>query len=202
MLFSQAFFLVLFIGSPATAAVAGQSHYWSFPVKRSQGIVAGAENGTYYHYNSTGTSAQCAELSVADLQASLAQFDSLFPPEYSAGPFYTGQTVFNIGALYLDTASGTKAFDLTYTTVTPNSTVTWVDAGADILNVWIAVREDIVDLWSEGTTFQWIWYSIDKTAHGVSNYAGQFQIQIQTPTFVKGCDTSCGGDCDPNICTC
>jgi hypothetical protein len=28
------------------------------------------------------------------------------------------------------------------------------------------------------------------------------QLQIETPSFVKGCDTSCGGDCDPNICTC
>lgn len=121
---------------------------------------------------------------------------------YDAGPSYAGQTVFNIGALYLGYPEGTYAFDLEYTSVTPNTTATWVDSGADIANVWYAVREDIVNLWSQDTTFQWIWYDVTKTVDGVSNYAGQFRVQIQTPSFVKGCDTSCGGDCDPNICTC
>ena len=121
---------------------------------------------------------------------------------YNVGPSYPGQTIWNIGALYLSYPEGTYAFDLQYTSVTPNTTATWVDTGADIANVWSAVREDIVNLWSQNTTFQWIWYDVNKVVDGVSNYAGQFQIQIQTPSFVKGCDTSCGGDCDPNICTC
>lgn len=117
---------------------------------------------------------------------------------YDAG----GSTSFGIGALYLSYPEGTYAFDLLYTSVTPNSTATWINTGADIENVWAAVREDIVNVWSKGVNFQWVWYNINKTVDGVSNYAGQFQVQIQTPTFVKGCDTSCGGDCDPNICTC
>lgn len=86
--------------------------------------------------------------------------------------------------------------------MTPNTTATWVDAGADISNVWLAVREDIAEQWSQGLTFQWGWYDIDKIVDGVSNHAGQFTIQIQTPTFVKLCDTTCGGHCNPNICTC
>lgn len=110
---------------------------------------------------------------------------------YNAGPYYDGQTTWGVGALYLSTASGTKAFYISYATVTPNTTATWVDAGADISNVWLAVRKDIAEEWSQGSTFQWGWYSVNKTVDGVSNYAGQFTIQIQTPTFVKGCDTSC-----------
>ena len=121
---------------------------------------------------------------------------------YDAGPSYAGQTVWAIGSLYLSYPEGTYAFDLLYTTVTPNSTATWVDSGADIANVWQAVREDIVDQWSQNITFQFIWYDVNKTVDGVSNHAGQLRVQIQTPTFVKGCDTSCGGDCDPNICAC
>lgn len=121
---------------------------------------------------------------------------------YDAGPFYAGQTLWSIGALYLSYPEGTFAFGLEYTAVTPNSTATWIDTGADVENVWTAIREDVVALWSQNTTFQWIWYDVNKTIDGASNYAGQFRLQIQTPTFVKGCDTSCGGDCDPNICTC
>lgn len=68
----------------------------------------------------------------------------------------------------------------------PNSTATWVDAGADISNLWIAVRDHVVALWSQDNTFQWIWYSINKTADGVRSYTGEFQVQIQTPTFVNG----------------
>lgn len=68
-------------GTLASAASVGQSHSWSSPAKRSEGTVLGAENGTSYYFNSTGTSATCTELSVADLQASLVQFDPLFPPE-------------------------------------------------------------------------------------------------------------------------
>ena len=120
---------------------------------------------------------------------------------YNFGPF-PGQTIWNVGALYLSYPEGTYAFDLQYTSVTPNTTATWVDTGADIANVWSAVREDIVNLWSQNITFQWIWYDVNKIVDRVSNYAGQFQIQIQTPSFVKGCDTSCGGHCNPNICTC
>lgn len=117
---------------------------------------------------------------------------------YDAG----GQSSWDIGALYLSYAEGTYAFVLEYTSVAPNSTASWIDSGADIENVWAAVREDIVDVWAGGTNFQFVWYDINKTVNGVSNYAGEFRIQIQTPSFVKGCDTSCGGDCDPNICTC
>lgn len=51
---------------------------------------------------------------------------------------------------------GTYAVGLQYTSVTPNTTATWMDSGADIANVWYAVREDIVNLWSQNTTFQWI----------------------------------------------
>jgi hypothetical protein len=91
---------------------------------------------------------------------------------------------------------------LTYATVAPNTTATWVEAGADISNVWVAVREDIVEQWAQGSSFQFGYYSINKTVDGVSSYAGEFTIQIQTPTFVKLCDTSCGGHCNPNICTC
>lgn len=104
--------------------------------------------------------------------------------------------------MYLDTASGVKGFYISYASVTPNTTATWVNAGADISNVWLAVREDIAEQWSQGLTFQWGWYDIDKTVDGVSNHAGQLTIQIQTPTFVKLCDTTCGGHCNPNICTC
>lgn len=84
----------------------------------------------------------------------------------------------------------------------PNTTATWVDAGADMANVWTAIRTDMAELWTQGTTFQWIWYSVYKIVDGTSNYAGQLRMQIETPSFVKGCDTTCGGDCDPNICTC
>ncbi|KAJ0107463.1 hypothetical protein J7T55_007652 [Diaporthe amygdali] len=199
MFFWKALVPTISTTSLVAAAILGSSH---IGIKRSEGTVTGAEDGTSYHFNSTGTSAQCAGLSVADLESSLARFDSLFPPQYSAGPFYEGQTVWSSGALYLDTASGVKGFYISYSTVTPNTTATWVDAGADILNVWLAVREDIVEEWSQGSTFQWAWYSIDKTIDGVSNHAGEFTIQIQTPTFVKLCDTSCGGTCNPNICTC
>jgi hypothetical protein len=121
---------------------------------------------------------------------------------YDAGPFYVGETIFDVGALYLSYGEGTYAFDLVYFSVTPNTTATWVDAGPDIENVWSAVREDIVDLWSQNITFQFIWYDVNKIIDGASNYAGQFQIQIETPSFVQGCDTSCGGICDPNICSC
>ncbi|KAJ4386703.1 hypothetical protein N0V93_009601 [Gnomoniopsis smithogilvyi] len=182
-----------------TASILGHSH--SLPVKRSNGIVAGEKNGTSYSYNLTTTSAQCPTLLAADLQTSLEEFDGLFPPEYDAGSSGS-QDSWDIGALYLTYSEGTFAFDLEYTSVTPNSTATWIDTGVDIENVWTAVREDIVQVWSEGTNFQWVWYDINKTVDGVSNYAGEFRIQIQTPSFVKGCDTSCGGDCDPNICTC
>lgn len=62
-----------------TASFLGQSP--SFPVKRSDGIVAGAENGTSYSYSLTKTSEQCPTLLTADLQTSLQEFDGLFPPE-------------------------------------------------------------------------------------------------------------------------
>lgn len=113
-----------------------------------------------------------------------------------------GKTSWSIGALYLSYAEGTFAFTMEYTSVTPNSTATWIDKGADIANVWDAIREDIVNVWSQNTTFQLIWYDVNKTVHGISNYAGQFEIHVSTPSFVKGCDTSCGGDCQPTCTTC
>lgn len=61
------------------ASILGRSP--SSPVKRSDGIVAGAENGTTYYYNLTATSAQCPTLLTDDLQTSLEEFDGLFPPE-------------------------------------------------------------------------------------------------------------------------
>ncbi|KAL1880068.1 hypothetical protein Daus18300_001431 [Diaporthe australafricana] len=199
MFIFKALVLAVSTTSLVTASVLGSSHTWS---RRSEGTVAGAEDGVSYHFNSTGTSDTCVGLSVADLESSLVQFDTLFPPQYNAGPYYEGQTTWGVGALYLDTASGVKAFYISYSSVTPNTTATWVDAGADIFNVWVAVREDIAEQWAEGLTFQWAWYSIDKTVDGVDNHAGEFAIQVQTPTFVKGCDTSCGGHCNPNICAC
>ncbi|KAI3400775.1 hypothetical protein diail_1984 [Diaporthe ilicicola] len=180
MFFWKALALTVSTTSLVTAAALGSSHTVT---QRSEGIVPGAEDGTSYYFNSTGTSETCAGLSVADLESSLEKFDTLFPPEYDAGPYYENQTVWGIGALYLDTASGVKGFYISYETVTPNTTATWVDAGADISNVWVAVREDIAEQWAQGSTFQWGWYSINKTVDGVSNYAGQFTIQIQTPTF-------------------
>lgn len=62
-----------------TASILGQSH--PFPVKRSDGIVTGATNGTFYPYKLTATSAQCPSLLTADLQTSLKRFDAMFPPE-------------------------------------------------------------------------------------------------------------------------
>src|SRR5215469_13855717 len=96
---------------------------------------------------------------------------------YDAGPGYAGETVFTSGALYLSYPEGTFSFYLVYTSVTPNTTATWINSGADIANVWDAVREDIVNLWSQNITFQYIWYNVDKIVNGVSNYAGQFEIQ-------------------------
>lgn len=78
MFFRKALALTVSATSLVTAAVLGSSHTLT---KRSDGTVAGAEDGTSYHFNSTGTSAQCTQLSVADLESSLAQFDSLFPPQ-------------------------------------------------------------------------------------------------------------------------
>ena len=77
MTFSKLFTLAVSASTLATASVLGQN----FPVKRSEGTVAGAEDGTCYHWNSTGTSAQCPTLLLTDLQTSLVQFDPLFPPE-------------------------------------------------------------------------------------------------------------------------
>ena len=107
-----------------------------------------------------------------------------------------------VGAFYDSYAEGVFAFALVYNSVTPNTTATWIDTGADIANVWSAVKGDIVNVWASTTTFQFIWYDITKTVDGVSNHAGQIRIQIQTPSFVKECDTSCGGDCNPHKCTC
>lgn len=60
-------------------------------------------------------------------------------------------------------------------------------------------------LWASGMTFQWVWYEVEKElvgGDGEGNLAGTLRVQIQTPTFVKGCDTSCGGTCNPNFCEC
>lgn len=114
-----------------------------------------------------------------------------------------GGNVSGYGALYLSYPdAGTFSFYLIYTSVTPNTTATWVDTGADISNVWTAIKEDVYDVWSQNTTFQWATYQISKTVDGSTNHAGQLQINVETPTFVKGCGTTCGGACDPNICAC
>ena len=82
MFFSKALVLIVSTTSLVTATVLGASGTLS---KRTEGTVAGAEDGVSYHYNLTGTSAQCIELSVADLESSLEQFDTLFPPESVQG---------------------------------------------------------------------------------------------------------------------
>lgn len=69
----------IFVLTLVTAAIL--EHNPLLPVKRSEGTVAGAENGTSYYYKLTATSAQCPSLLVADLQTSLGEFDGLFPPE-------------------------------------------------------------------------------------------------------------------------
>lgn len=125
-----------------------------------------------------------------------------FVHRYDAGPWHMNETVWSIHALYLSYPEGTFSFNFEYFTVAPNATSTWVDCGADIANVWSAVREDIVNLWIQNTTFQWTWYDVYKRVEGVSKLASQLGIQIQTPYFVKGCDTSCGGHCNPNECPC
>ncbi|KAH8803427.1 bacterial alpha-L-rhamnosidase-domain-containing protein [Xylogone sp. PMI_703] len=181
MAFPKLFTLMVAASTLTTASVLGQ-RYANFPVKRSEGTVAGAEEGISYFWNTADTSEQCPTLLANDLQTSLVQFDGLFPPEYDAGQYYDNQTIWNIGALYLSYPEGTFAFDMQFTTVTPNTTATWVNAGPDIANLWVAVREDVVNLWSQGINFQWIWYDVHKITNGDSNYAGQFQIQIQTPT--------------------
>lgn len=78
MFFWEALVLTISTASLGTAAVLGSSYAG---VKRSEGTVPGAEDGTSYHFNSTGTSETCAGLSVADLESSLARFDPLFPPQ-------------------------------------------------------------------------------------------------------------------------
>ena len=80
MTFSKLFTLAVTTSTLATGSVLGQ-RYSNFLVKRSDGTVAGAEDGTSYFWNSTGTSAQCPTLLSTDLQTSLLQFDALFPPE-------------------------------------------------------------------------------------------------------------------------
>jgi len=172
----------------------------SLPVKRDDGTVVGAVDGVSYYWNTTGTVAQCPSLTVPDLDTSLVSFDNFFPAEYDAS---TGESdIFEIGAFYLTYPEGTYAFALTFSSVTPNSTATWVDTGADVANVWAAIKADIIDLWTGNSTFQFIFYDVTKITDGVANFAGSFQIQIQTPSFVKSCGTDCGGICDPNICTC
>ncbi|KAG8157092.1 hypothetical protein KVR01_013082 [Diaporthe batatas] len=193
--------LAVSAASLASASVLGQGHAHR-PTKRSSGTVAGAEAGTFYTWSSDGTTAQCPDLPTADLETSLDQFDGIFPRLYNDGT-PGGGNVSGYGALYLSYPdAGTFSFYLIYTSVTPNTTATWVDTGADISNVWTAIKEDVYDVWGHNNTFQWATYQISKTIDGSSNHAGQLQINIQTPTFVKGCGTACGGGCDPNICDC
>lgn len=77
---SKIFALAVSACALATASGLAQRHP-GFSFKRSQGTVAGAENGTSYYWNSTSTIAQCPDLTTADLQTSLEQFNGLFPPE-------------------------------------------------------------------------------------------------------------------------
>lgn len=79
MAFSKIFTLA--VSAFALAAASRLQRNSDLSVKRSQGIIPGAENSTSYTWNSTGTSAQCPSLTPADLQTSLSEFDSLFPPE-------------------------------------------------------------------------------------------------------------------------
>lgn len=78
MFFWKALALTATTASIVAGTRLGPSHTWT---QRSEGTVPGAEDGTSYYFNSTGTSAECSGLSVADLESSLARFDSLFPPQ-------------------------------------------------------------------------------------------------------------------------
>lgn len=82
MFFWKALALTVSTTSLVGAAALGSSHTVT---QRSEGTVAGAEEGTSYYFNSTGTSEQCGGLSVADLESSLAQFDTLLPPSSVKG---------------------------------------------------------------------------------------------------------------------
>lgn len=76
--FSKILTISVWAASLASASVLGQS-YAHLPTKRSSGTVAGAEDGTSYTWYSDGTTAQCPNLPVADLETSLDQFDGIFP---------------------------------------------------------------------------------------------------------------------------
>lgn len=106
-----------------------------------------------------------------------------------------------MGALYLSYPEGTFAFSVDFEYVLPNSTATWVEDGDDFANVFDAVRQDVINTWPVDT-FQWKWYNINKVVDGISSHAGVLNFHISVPTFIKGCDTSCGATCNPNRCNC
>lgn len=78
MAFSKFLTLAVSAASLVSASVLGQG-FAHLPTKRSSGTVDGAEDGTSYTWYSDGTTAQCPDLPVADLETSLDQFDGIFP---------------------------------------------------------------------------------------------------------------------------
>ena len=90
------------------------------------------------------------------------------------------------GALYLSYPEGTYAFYVSDTLVSPNSTATWIDNGADISNVFDAMRKDMVKIWGEKRTFQFAHYNVTKVTKGIAKHAATFWFQAQTPSFVQG----------------
>lgn len=83
MFFWKALVLAVSTTSLATAAVLDSSHTES---KRSDGTVAGAEDGTSYYFNSTRTTDQCGGFTAEDVESGLVQFDPLFIPQSVQDP--------------------------------------------------------------------------------------------------------------------
>lgn len=84
MFLLKALALAISTTSFATAAVLSSSRTES---KRSDGTVAGAEDGTSYYFNSTRTTDQCGGFTAEDVEAGLTQFDPLFLPQSVQNPF-------------------------------------------------------------------------------------------------------------------
>ncbi|CEJ94644.1 hypothetical protein VHEMI10163 [[Torrubiella] hemipterigena] len=168
----------------------------------AQGIVKGTNPKVFYKFNVASRTAQCPKLLPEHVDDGMKRFDGLFPPRYTYENTTKDEDQIFVGALYLSYPEGTFAFALDYNFALPNTTDNWVEKGADIANVYTAIREDIVRTWA-ADTFQFKTYNVSKSTNGrPPKHAGALTVQIQTPTFVKGCDTSCGGDCNPNKCQC
>ncbi|CEJ82722.1 hypothetical protein VHEMI02771 [[Torrubiella] hemipterigena] len=170
----------------------------------AQGIVEGSnpDENVSYTFEVASRQAACPKLQPANVEDALKRFNGLVPPAYTYGKTSESNPHVGAGALYLSYPEGTFAFTLTYDFVVPNATDTWVEKGADIANVYTAIREDVVKTWAEDT-FQWKSYNVSKiTDDAEPKHAGVFTFHISTPSFVKGCDTTCGGTCNPNNCKC